>query len=76
MSQTKFVLNGPVLVTALEDDDVAVLDLISRTGGDLSQGRKVTGSSAQGPHTEDFSREGKLGLLQHFLGLLLVDGQL
>ena len=76
MSETESVLNGPVLVTALEDDDVAVLDLISRTGGDLSQGRKVTGSSAQGPHTEDFSREGKLGLLEHFLGLFLADGQL
>ena len=42
----------------LEVDDVAVLDLISRTGGDLKQPRAISGSSARVPDVEDFSRDG------------------
>ncbi|XP_033754495.1 centrosomal protein of 72 kDa-like isoform X3 [Pecten maximus] len=44
-------------MTALDDDDVAVLDLIARTGGDLSRPRGVTGSAAQEPTAEDYSLE-------------------
>ena len=42
----------------LEDDDVAVLDLISRTGGDLMQGRGVSGSVAREPSVESYTRDG------------------
>ena len=42
----------------LEDDDVAVLDLISRTGGDLSQPRGISGSSAQVPDVGSYTRDG------------------
>ncbi|XP_060073299.1 centrosomal protein of 72 kDa-like [Ylistrum balloti] len=44
-------------MTALDDDDVAVLDLIARTGGDLSRPRTVTGSAAREPTAEDYSLE-------------------
>ncbi|XP_069112692.1 centrosomal protein of 72 kDa-like isoform X2 [Argopecten irradians] len=44
-------------MTALDDDDVAVLDLIARTGGDLSRPRAVTGSAAREPTAEDYSLE-------------------
>ncbi|CAH3039840.1 unnamed protein product [Porites evermanni] len=43
--------------TVLEDDDVAVLDLISRTGGDLSQPRGISGSSAQVPDVGSYTRD-------------------
>ena len=42
----------------LEDDDVAVLDLISRTGGDLMQGRGISGSVAREPNVESYTRDG------------------
>lgn len=48
----------------LEDDDVAVLDLISRTGGDLMQGRGISGSVAREPNVESYTRDGML-LIQH-----------
>jgi len=44
----------------LEDDDVAVLDLISRTGGDLMQGRGISGSVAREPNVESYTRDGML----------------
>ncbi|OWF39191.1 centrosomal protein of 72 kDa-like isoform X2 [Mizuhopecten yessoensis] len=44
-------------MTALDDDDVAVLDLIARTGGDLSRPRNITGSAAREPTAEDYSLE-------------------
>ena len=42
----------------LEDDDVAVLDLISRTGGDLTQARGISGSVARVPNVENYTRDG------------------
>ena len=49
---------GSKLVAALDDDDVAVLDLVSRTGGDLTKPRGVSGSAAVKPDADDFTREG------------------
>ena len=42
----------------LEDDDVAVLDLITCTGGDLKQPRGISGSTARVPDAEDYTRDG------------------
>ena len=42
----------------LEDDDVAVLDLISRTGGDLTQPHGISGSTSRAPDIDNFSQEG------------------
>ena len=44
--------------SVLEDDDVAVLDLISRTGGDLTQARGISGSVARVPNVENYTRDG------------------
>ena len=44
--------------SALDDDDVAVLDLIAHTGGDLSRPRCITGSAAREPSAEEYSLEG------------------
>ena len=49
----------------LEDDDVAVLDLISRTGGDLMQGRGVSGSVAREPNVESYTRDGMVTLVSN-----------
>lgn len=43
----------------LEDDDVAVLDLISRTGGDLTQPRGISGSGARVPDVDSYTRDGR-----------------
>lgn len=48
----------------LEDDDVAVLDLISRTGGDLMQGRGISGSVAREPNVESYTKDGMLLIQQ------------
>lgn len=42
----------------LDDDDVELLDLIARTGGDLRHSRPLTGSSAKDPATQDYSLAG------------------
>nr|XP_022341017.1 centrosomal protein of 72 kDa-like [Crassostrea virginica] len=42
-------------VSALDDDDVAVLDLIARSGGDLSRPRPITGSSAREDQAQEYS---------------------
>ncbi|KAH3774706.1 hypothetical protein DPMN_176094 [Dreissena polymorpha] len=39
----------------LDDDDVEILDLIARTGGDLSKARPLTGSAATQSSSEDYS---------------------
>ena len=39
---------------------MAVLDLVSRTGGDLTKRRGITGSAATRPDVDDFTRDGKL----------------
>ncbi|KAK3579173.1 hypothetical protein CHS0354_022710 [Potamilus streckersoni] len=44
--------------SALDDDDVEVLDLIARTGGDLRKPWPVTGSSVREPGVEDYSLNG------------------
>ena len=43
----------------LDDDDVELLDLIARTGGDLSKARPLTGSNVKEPSVEDYSIVGK-----------------
>lgn len=54
-----FIINGILFCfLVFEDDDVAILDMITRTGGDLSQPRRVTGSSSRQPDLEDFNRQG------------------
>lgn len=42
----------------LDDDDVELLDLIARTGGDLRNARPLTGSSAKEPSSQDYSLAG------------------
>lgn len=44
--------------SALDDDDVAVLDLIARSGGDLSRPRPITGSSAREDQMQEYSLDG------------------
>ncbi|XP_045192927.2 centrosomal protein of 72 kDa-like [Mercenaria mercenaria] len=39
----------------LDDDDVEILDLIARTGGDLSKARPLTGSNVKEASVEDYS---------------------
>lgn len=48
-----------ILLTVLDDDDVEILDLIARTGGDLSKPRPLTGSNVKEPSVEDYSIVGK-----------------
>ena len=45
--------------TVLDDDDVALLDLIASTGGDLRNPRPLTGSSVKEPSVEDYSISGR-----------------
>ncbi|XP_046381009.2 centrosomal protein of 72 kDa-like [Haliotis rufescens] len=44
--------------TVLDDDDVAVLDLIAHTGGDLAQPRPLTGSAARQDKAEEYTLDG------------------
>ena len=44
----------------LDDDDVELLDLIARTGGDLRNARPLTGSNSKDPATQDYSLAGKI----------------
>ena len=44
----------------LDDDDVELLDLIARTGGDLRHSRPLTGSNVKDPATQDYSLAGKI----------------
>ena len=46
--------------SVLDDDDVELLDLIARTGGDLRNARPLTGSTAKDPGTQDYSLAGKI----------------
>lgn len=48
-----------IISPALDDDDVAVLDLIARSGGDLSRPRPITGSSAREDQAQEYSLDGK-----------------
>ena len=44
--------------SVLEDDDVAILDLISRVGGDLTQPRGLSGSATRVPDVDSYTRDG------------------
>ena len=48
-----------LLHAAFEEDDVAVIDLVSRQNGDLSRPRPITGSKVKDPDIQDFTPEGK-----------------
>ena len=50
--------SSQLVYLVLQDDDVAVLDLISRTGGDLTQARGISGSAARVPDVENYTRDG------------------
>ena len=41
----------------VQDNDDELLDLVARTGGDLSQKRAITGSSAKTPAADSYSKE-------------------
>lgn len=45
-------------ISVLDDDDVELLDLIARTGGDLNNPRPITGSNNKEPASEDYSLPG------------------
>ena len=47
------------LVAVLTDDDIAVLDMVNRVDGDLSQPRPVTGSKSAAINMEEYTPEGK-----------------
>ncbi|XP_070575866.1 centrosomal protein of 72 kDa-like isoform X2 [Ptychodera flava] len=55
--RAEYVKNLGKKSTALDDDDCEVLDLISRTAGDLGQPRQVTGSYAKLPSTDEHTAE-------------------
>lgn len=57
----------------LEDDDVAVLDLISRTGGDLTQARGISGSIARVPNVENYTRDGMQLTLKFLIDFIVDD---
>lgn len=44
--------------SVLEDDDVAILDLIARVGGDLTQPRGLSGSATRVPDVDSYTRDG------------------
>lgn len=46
-------------ILVLDDDDVAVLDLVSKHEGDLSRPRPLTGSAAREPAMEEYSLDSK-----------------
>lgn len=48
----------PYIYSVLEDDDVAILDLISRVGGDLTQPRGLSGSATRVPDVDSYTRDG------------------
>ena len=56
----------------LDDDDVELLDLIARTGGDLRHSRPLTGSNAKDPATQDYSLAGKMILNILILCIILL----
>ncbi|XP_064641032.1 centrosomal protein of 72 kDa-like isoform X1 [Lineus longissimus] len=60
--RAEFVKNFTPKTGALDDDDVALLDLIARTGGDLSKPRPITGSAATTAEAENYSTEQILDL--------------
>ncbi|XP_068700637.1 centrosomal protein of 72 kDa-like isoform X2 [Montipora foliosa] len=57
LPRTDMIHNLTSCLTVLEDDDVAVLDLISRTGGDLTQPRGLSGSAARVPDLDSYTRD-------------------
>ncbi|ELU05878.1 hypothetical protein CAPTEDRAFT_225423, partial [Capitella teleta] len=48
-------LAKPNPVAAFDEDDVAVLDLVSRQSNDLNQPRPITGSQQKTPHAQDYT---------------------
>ena len=59
VSHTAIIYVCIVLPSVLDDDDVEILDLIARTGGDLGKPRPLTGSSSNEPGMEDYSLAGR-----------------
>jgi len=48
-----------LLILVLDDDDVELLDLIARNGGDLNKPRPITGSQNKEPTSNDYSLSGR-----------------
>lgn len=46
-----------VNLVMVQDNDDELLDLVTRTGGDLSQKRPITGSSAKAPVADSYTKE-------------------
>lgn len=44
-------------LTVLDNDDVAIMDLVARQEGDLGRPRPLTGSAAKEPAMEEYSLE-------------------
>ena len=49
-------------VTALDENDTSLLDLVAHTHGDLSQQRHLTGSTAVMPEVVDYPTKGECGI--------------
>ena len=48
-------------VTALDESDTSLLDLVAHTHGDLSQQRHLTGSTAVTPEVVEYPAKGECG---------------
>ncbi len=59
-------------VAVLDDDDVAVLDLIALTGGDLAQPRPLTGSAGRVDKAEEYTLEGETGFYSETFDLNII----
>ena len=56
---------GSLYYLALDDEDVAVLDLISKTTNEVGK-KHITGSSAKEPEVQDYPPESKYSLPRCF----------
>jgi hypothetical protein len=56
---TRHFVHGLLLFPALDNDDVLLLDTITRQD-DYSRANFVTGSSSKFPDVEDYRRHGKI----------------
>ncbi|KAK2556914.1 Centrosomal protein of 72 kDa [Acropora cervicornis] len=57
LPRTDMIYNLNSHPAVLEDDDVAILDLISRVGGDLTQPRGLSGSATRVPDVDSYTRD-------------------
>ena len=53
----KFMIYRHLHLLFLDNDDVAMMDMVDMKGGDLTQDRPLTGSCAKVPMAEEYSLE-------------------